>query len=661
MKSNFGIRFMLRSAMSFSLAIIWLVVLNKTYSTMDYGADVMLETSCIFTGLLILLGYYCGFNIILRTRVSPEVYLIYVLLGIILGFITSICGVFLFSVVDEAGYLPIRILTFSLAVPLFIAFFPSFILYTWEIIKEHPTYRRFLYGGGGSARWASVGTFRNLKGKLKQSMLGHWLDKAGIRTDGIYIGRSLIDDDPFRRHIVIQDDAHFMTIGTTGSGKGTTVLFPNLSMGEWSCIINDTKGELCRLTANRRHYKNIGGAGTTEKHLPTGRVYILDPFGVNKKHGYNSNFYSFLSEIDLNAPSAKQIISAISDGCFTPESAENKHFEETPKMIFEGFLVHVLSKYPRVNHTLPFVYDLIRGVNPNTGFVDLDYYQSVLLAMVKNDALGGVPQEGGRLLIEMGDRERGSMITTISRNLKWIGVPQMREHLSRSDFSFKDFGTKTTIVDGRKEEVIETLYIILPDQLMNEQMRWIRTVFSVSIRIMQDRVKMPKTPTMVIIDEFARLGGKIEVIADGFGILRSYGVKLWVFLQTKGQLVGDYPDKWSSMTGNSNVQVFGAGMGDTETCEWVSTTLGNKLIKQKERIPGFWGLFRKKVISETPRELLTPAEVTTKLGKSSNLQIIFPNDGLPMRLERLAFKPLQFGKRKFRSIGLGGLKKQIEQ
>jgi len=564
--------------------------------------------------------------------------------------------------IDDVGYVPIETLAWTVLTPFIIAFLPPFLMYRLQALKENPIYRQwFLEGKGGSAIWASVGTFNSLKGKLKQKMLGHWLDKVGIVTEGVYLGRTLMDDDPFRRHVVIKDDAHMMTVGSTGSGKGTTVLFQNLSMGEWSCIINDTKGELCRLTANRRHHKNIGGKGTTKKHLPNGQVYILDPFGVNQKFGYQSNSYAFLNEIDPKAPNARQLIAAISDGCFTRESAENKHFEETPKIIFEGFIIHVLTEFPKVNHTLPFVYDLIRGINPQNGYIDLDYFQSVLLDMSKNNALGGLAQEAARLLIEMGERERGSMITTMSRNLKWIGVPQMREHLSRSDFSLKDFGVKTQMIDGKKEEVIETIYIILPDQMMKEQMRWIRTYFSVAIRLMQDREKTPKAPTMVIIDEFARLGGKIEVIADGFGILRSYGVKLWVFLQTLGQLKGDYPDKWSSMIGNSNVQVFGAGMGDNETSEWVSQTLGTKIIKQKERIPGFWGLFRKKVLSETPRELLTPAEVTTKLGKSANMQIIFPNDGFPMRLERLAFKPLQFGKRKFRSIGLGGLNKQIEQ
>ena len=114
------------------------------------------------------------------------------------------------------------------------------------------------------------------------------------------------------------------------------------------------------------------------------------------------------------------------------------------------------------------------------------------------------------------------------------------------------------------------------------------------------------------------------------------------------------------MIGNSTLQVFGAGMGDNETSEFVSRTLGSRMIRQYDRRKNAFGLSKKVVVNETPRELLTPAEVPIKLGKSAKMQIIFPNDGLPMRLERLAFKPMKFGRRRLKSLGLGGLRKQIE-
>ncbi|MEL7123215.1 MAG: type IV secretory system conjugative DNA transfer family protein, partial [Bacteroidota bacterium] len=334
--------------------------------------------------------------------------------------------------------------------------------------------------------------------------------------------------------------------------------------------------------------------------------------------------------------------------------------EENPRNIFEGYIIHVLSTYPKECHTLPFVYDLLRGVNPETGNVDFDFQKKVLLDMFKNKACGGLASNAASLLTDIGPNERGSMLSTMSRHLKWIGDENMRAHLQGSDFSFRDFGIKKTKVKGKEVEVIETLYIILPDPKIKEFMRYIRLMSTIAIRVMQTREEKPKISTLLIIDEFPRLGGKIEVIAEGFSILRSYGIKLWCFIQTYGQLLHDYPKQASSMVGNSTVQVFGVGMGDDETSEFVSKTLGSRIIRQYDRRKTVLGFSKKIVVNETARELLTPAEVTTKLGKSANMQIIFPNDGLPMRLERLAFKSLKMKKRKFRTIGLGGLKKQIE-
>lgn len=412
-------------------------------------------------------------------------------------------------------------------------------------------------------------------------------------------------------------------------------------------------------TANRRHHQNLGGKGTTKKHFKNGHVTIFDFYGWLKDEGFESTNFNPLKEFDSTSPYARSLLSAISDGCFPPEDVEQMHFKEVPKIIFEGFIAHVLTTYPKECHNLPFVYDLIRCINPQTNLVDLEYYKKVLLDMSKNDAIGGLPQEAARVLIEMGSNERGSMQSTLSRHLKWIGDPKMRAHLQDSDFTFWNYGVKKPTAKVNQKNLCETVYIVIPDQLIAEQMRYVRMIFNLSIRIMQYRTEKPERETLVIIDEFPRLGGNIDVVTEGFGILRSYGIKLIVFLQTLGQLKKDYPNRWSSIIGNSTFQVF--GVKDLETAEFVSQMLGSRILRRYEKQKTNLG-FQKKVISnETTRELLTPSEVMTKLGSSSNLQIVFPNQGLPMRLERLTFKSMKLGNTRFKALGLGGLKKQIEE
>jgi hypothetical protein len=154
-----------------------------------------------------------------------------------------------------------------------------------------------------------------------------------------------------------------------------------------------------------------------------------------------------------------------------------------------------------------------------------------------------------------------------------------------------------------------------------------RTITSVSIAAMRDRPVKPKIPTLYVLDEFPQMGN-LEIIMSGFATLRSEKIKLWPFVQNLAQLKANFGDNWSTFIANSNTQIFGVGMGDTETAEWLSKSLGEGKDENGNKAP-----------------LLSPAEVMNTLGKNDPRQVILPCSGvkkvdnLPMRLERLTYKP----------------------
>ena len=61
-----------------------------------------------------------------------------------------------------------------------------------------------------------------------------------------------------------RDDRHMVMVAGTRAGKTSTVLVPNLLRYRGPCVIIDPKGELARLTAERR--------------VAFGPVFVLDPF-----------------------------------------------------------------------------------------------------------------------------------------------------------------------------------------------------------------------------------------------------------------------------------------------------------------------------------------------------------------------------------------------
>lgn len=534
---------------------------------------------------------------------------------------------------------PVRILIINAGIPFAIAFLPAEILMKIQHLRENRTFRQiFSEGRGGSARWASTPTYQRHEAKASQV------------NSKIILGRSLFDDDPERRIVGIGDDAHLITIGMTGSGKSTTVLLPNLAMYGGSAIILDPKGELAMATFQCRSSKYWLKEQTISErvthHHRTGRSFVLDPFGETQDLPRNN--YNLLSEVDINSDRVRELLSAISDGCVTPEGEDNKHFEEMAKYFIEGIIAHVLSRYPEEYHNLPFVFDLVHGIDRDLKVADPTRFNELLYVMMKNDAAGGLPQQVAAKILEMGDREKGSVLSTIARSLKWIGDPAMRKHLETADFKFSELNTVAYVGPDQAYHNATSVYIVLPDGLMKEQMRWLRCLISVSLTLIKNVKEKPSIPTLFVMDEFPRLGGKIEAIAEGFGILRGYGIKLWAFVQDIGQLQEDYPERWSSMTANSTVQVF--GVNDLETAEWVSETVGSAIQRRKE------GRIKKKVIHEAVYPLLTPNEVIMKLGKTENRQLVRTAEGFPMRLERCSYKPLELGKHGFYELAPGALK-----
>jgi type IV secretion system protein VirD4 len=426
-------------------------------------------------------------------------------------------------------------------------------------------------------------------------------------------------------------------------------------------VIFDPKGEHAKDTFQRRcsaeflTAQGIAHDGTT-KHLPYGEAHVLDPCGIT---GRKSARHTLLSEIDINAPNCRELIVAIADGCILPEAEKNKWFEEVPKSLLQGLIAYVLGRFPDEpgKQTLPHISDLVYGVNED-GFSDPALFNELLLDMMTCNVAGGLPQQAASELLKMGERERGQVLSALARGLKWVGDPAMRVQLSHSDFSFSEIGCKTVIgADGSAHKAPMTVYIVLPDTRISDLNRWFRCVASLGSVAMRRRPVLPDLATLWIMDEFALLGGGLKTISDGYGLFAGYKIKLWIFLQNLGQLQHDYPERWNAMIGNANAQFFGISMMDTVTAKFISEAAGRLNRVRTEGRHGLLGLFRRRTVSETPREILTPSEVATLIGKGSNKQIFFPaNDGHPVLLERLVFRPMKVGGRKLNALPLDGLR-----
>ena len=451
----------------------------------------------------------------------------------------------------------------------------------------------------------------------------------------ILLGRSLFQDTFFRCPVALQNDAHKFTFGCRGSGKSTSVIWPNLANYRGSGLVIAPKGEHVKMTYWRRTSeklaRNRNPKGLTKAHMDHGIAYKIDAF--NEVPDVPNSYYNLLSEIDINSDNCRGLLSAISDGCVLSEGDKNRHWTEGSKTIIEASMAHVLSKHPPEHRNMPFIHDLLMGFNPDIGASDPNKFQEFLVDMRLNPAAGGLCFQAAMLLEDNQSNAYHNMMSTVQRSIKWMGDPAMRKHLAQpSSFKYEDIGTDIVQSDERKtgDERLgpRTVYIVIPLGMIADQMRWMRVHTNLSLKIFLKR-KKTKIPTLVILDEFPRMGSELTAIESGIVTLREQNVTLWPFCQNISQIVKAYPSIWQTFISSSDVQYF--GVTDDETAGWVSRSLGEHMYRRKEN---------GKVVQEGARPLYTPEEVKKFLGKTKNRQIVITNKNETLRLERLAFKPL---------------------
>lgn len=502
----------------------------------------------------------------------------------------------------------LTIACFDYLLPMALLWGPAVLVLGGEYVSENTVWQRFFrFGRGGSARWAGPASFRKKRSR--------WTSKDGspfrVKGNDIYLGCSTFADDFLPRHIGIQDDAHHLVVGMTGSGKSISSIWPNLkARTEAAAIVFDPKAE---------HHNECSAA--------RGGGVLLDPFNESGKNGVG---YNLLSEIDIHSDNARIMLTAVSDGCVLKEGGNAQHFTDMARLLLEGLIAHTLSSDDPEHHNLPFIFDSLQGLNAD-GFADPAQFDALLTDMRMNNIAGGIAQQAASSIEAMGERERGSVLSTIFRSLKWVSDPVMRKQLQGSSLRFSD------VAAGK----VKTVWIVLPTRCMDEYARWVRCLINVSIRTIESQKKKPKRSIVYVLDEFPKMRGALESIEDGIVTLRAAKIKLVPYIQNIGQLIRDYPKNWQTFVSSSTVQCF--GVNDIETARFVSSLLGETLQTRKEKEKGG----RKRVVSEIPRPLMTPTEVMRELGKTSPMQIVIPNTGPPMRLTRLAHKPIRIEGQRF--------------
>lgn len=412
---------------------------------------------------------------------------------------------------------------------------------------------------------------RGVPGQSSPDLLGtaQWAVTAAEWSSGaIWLGQ-----DGEGKEVGHHDDRHIITVAGSRAGKGRSVIVPNLLRWPGSCVVNDPKGENATLTAMRR--ANMDGH----------RVAVVDPHRAATVPDNLRVSFNPLDLIDGDAPDAIDIAAAIGDAIMV-DSGDGKdvHWTESARGLIEAIILHVATSEAgkarslvRVRQLLTMgdveYADTLNDEDEEAGLGPFDaLWRSMSSSLASSPAVRDVIAGAAHSVQEMGDNERGSVLSTARRSTKFIDSPWMRECLEGGEGGEDerlDIDALKTAPGGL------SIYVCLPARFFPTHARFLRLMLNLILfRMEAQGLDKPVCgyPVLFVIDEFAALG-RLDVIEKAAGLMAGFGIKLWPILQDLGQIKKHYRDAWETFLGNAGILQFFAN-SDMTTLDWLSKRLG---------------------------------------------------------------------------------------
>ncbi|UTW58847.1 type IV secretory system conjugative DNA transfer family protein [Kordiimonas sp. SCSIO 12603] len=328
---------------------------------------------------------------------------------------------------------------------------------------------------------------------------------------------------------------HLITISKTRGGKGVSSVIPNLLDHKGSVFCVDIKGENFAITAKRR--------------AEFSTVFNLAPFEA-RSHCYNP-----LDFIRLGADEIDDA-SLIANLIVVPgEVSVDSFWDKEARSLITGLILYVVRHRPKEKQNLAEVRRLL-----TLGETDLDEVLDLMMHS-PHDWI----KRAATAFSQKAEKERSAVISTAQSHTKVFDSQRLTDITSHSDFRLEDI----------KKEVI-SLYLNIPPHQIAVYKPYLRLMVGLTQAAMTRSEFKPAKPVLFLLDEFPALG---KMPINGFAYLAGYGVSLWVFTQSIGQLQAIYGKQADAILSNCAVtQVWSVAPADFKTADHISRTLGDTMV-----------------------------------------------------------------------------------
>ncbi len=385
---------------------------------------------------------------------------------------------------------------------------------------------------------------------------------------------------------------HHLVVAGTRGGKGVSAVIPAILDHQGPVVALDIKGENFAVT--RRHRQELGR-----------KVAVLNPFGVIEASQDRFNPLDYIRPEHL-----ARDIAVLADGLVKPEPGDAGHFSDMARKLIAAAIEVVVTNEEAEKRNLVSVMDLLLSSN----------LESTLTAWVANsDIVGHRPAQAANTILGTGEKERGSIISTLSKSFDWMKFDEMREFLSGSSFKLDD------LLNDRVD-----IFIVVPLDQVKDQAVFMRLFINLVLGsvVRQDGRRKVKAPVLLVLDEFVRMG-RMDQIMNIANVAAGAGIEALFVTQDTGQVEQTYGryDARSIFGSCITKRVF--NVNDIETAEWAARHLGDSTVYSQQIREGRsqgdgWDLS----YSEQRQKLMTPEQI---IGMPSDAVLLLIGNRSPLK------------------------------
>lgn len=384
-----------------------------------------------------------------------------------------------------------------------------------------------------------------------REMLQEFAEQLTPTGDGAWLKPSQLAGSPFAKMsdyavrigsfkdgtpLTYSGEGSIVTIAPPGSGKTQCNVFPNLLTWPGPAVVLDISGDIYEKTAAWR-MKNVGP------------VFKFSPLEPSDSHKYNP-----LTFVNSDPDYIWEDSRLLAEMMIVPTMSSDPFWDNEARTVLTAVIAYVCNANPPDQRPMHAVLDVLYGGKPWDNMI-----RGLRLATNVR-----VMTQHANSLSDMNERTLSSVLQTARSSLSaWAGE-RIARATSTADWSPEDLRNGTN----------PTIYIYIRPNEVESYLSLLRVFIGQHIRMLTGgKVPPPGSPPILfMLDELPRLRN-MPPVDEALNIGRKYGLRLWMFAQSVGQLQTAYRNA-DGMLGACAVRTYMNPSGADGLAEKISEELG---------------------------------------------------------------------------------------